>query len=120
MTEYAGQERRKYPRINTRFIVSYRMFDDTDNIDISQSKNLSLGGILLTTNRKFNPGVNLIIEIRLPFEHNPIMLIGKVHESREVTKDLIYDTRIEFLATDEVHRKIISQTVDYYQKKEKP
>lgn len=118
--EYAGQERRRHPRINVRFIVSYRMFDDACNIDISQSKNLGLGGMLLTTNRKFNPGINLVIEIRLPFDPNPIMLIGKVLESSEITKDLIYDTRLEFLAIDEVHRKIIGQTVDYYhQKKDK-
>lgn len=120
MTDYAGQERRRHPRINARFIVSYRMFDEADNIDISQTKNLCLGGMLLTTNKKFNPGVNLVLEIRLPFDPNPIMLIGKVLESREIAKDLIYDTRLEFLAVDEVHRKIIGQTVDYYhQKKDK-
>ena len=45
------------------------------------------------------------------------MLVGKVVESREITKNLIYDTRLEFLAIDEKHRKVISETVDYYLKK---
>jgi hypothetical protein len=45
------------------------------------------------------------------------MLIGKVVDSREISKDLIYDTRLEFLAVDEKHRKVISQTVNYYLKK---
>lgn len=116
---YAGTERRKNPRITGRFIVSYRILQEDDRVDVSQTKNVSLGGMLLTTNRQFNPGTNLVLEIRLPFDPNPIMLIGKVLESWEITKDLIYDTRIEFLAVDEIHRKIISQTVDYYQKKEK-
>ena len=34
--------------------------------------------------------------------------------TNEVTKNLIYDTRLEFLAIDERHRTIINKTVDYY------
>jgi c-di-GMP-binding flagellar brake protein YcgR len=114
---YPGPERRKHPRINARFIVSYRVMEEKDNVDMTQTKNLSLGGMLLTTNRKFHPGTHLAIEIRLPFDPNPIMLIGKVLESKEITKDLIYDTRISFLAVDERHRKVMQETVNYYLKK---
>ena len=114
---YAGPERRKHPRISGRFIVSYRILEEYNNADISQTKNISLGGMLLTTNRALDPGTNLALEIRLPFDPNPIMLIAKVLESREITKNLIYDTRLMFLAVDEKHRKVISETVDYYLKK---
>lgn len=114
---YAGPERRRHPRINTRFIVSYRILEEADNADISQTKNLSLGGMLLTTNKKFSIGTNLALEIRLPFDPNPIMIIGKVLDSREISKDLIYDTRLLFLAIDERHRNVIKETVDYYLKK---
>ena len=115
--KYAGAERRRHPRVNARFIVSYRILDEIDNLDISQTKNLSLGGMLLTTNRKFGIGTNLALEIRLPFDPNPIMIIAKVLESREISKDLIYDTRLIFLAIDERHRKAIKETIDYYIKK---
>jgi hypothetical protein len=47
------------------------------------------------------------------------MLIGRVVESGEITKNLIYDTRLEFLAIDEKHRKVIGQTIEYYLKKDK-
>ncbi|MDD2689328.1 MAG: PilZ domain-containing protein [Candidatus Omnitrophica bacterium] len=114
---YAGPERRKHPRISGRFIVSYRIMDEIDNADISQTKNLSIGGMLLTTNRQLEPGTNLALEIRLPFDPNPIMIIGRVLESREITKNLIYDTRLTFLAVDERHRNIINETVGYYLKK---
>lgn len=114
---YPGQERRKNPRISARFIVSYRIVEETDNIDVSQTKNVSLGGMLLTTNRAFKTGVNLALEIRLPFDPNPIMLIGKVLESREIIRDLIYDTRLQFLAIDDNHKDMINKTVDYYLKK---
>ncbi len=114
---YNGPERRRCPRISGRFIVSYRILDEVDNADITQTRNVSLGGMLLTTNRRFEPGTNLALEIRLPFDPHPIMIIGKVQESREITRNLIYDTRLIFLAVDERHRKVINETIDYYMKK---
>jgi len=114
---YTGPERRKHPRINGRFIVSYRVLDEKDKVDISQTKNLSLGGMLLTTNKKFNKGINLALEIRLPFDPNPIMIIAKVVDSCEITKDLIYDTRLAFVEVDPKHKKVIADTVDYYLRK---
>lgn len=116
--EFSGPDRRKHHRVNARFIVSYRVMEEEDAVDISQTKNICLGGMLLTTNREFKVGINLALEIRLPFDPNPIMLIGKVLDSHEIIKDLIYDTRLSFLAVDEKHRKVIADTVGYYMKKE--
>lgn len=116
---YPGPERRSHPRVDGRFIVSYRVFEEADNIDITQTKNISLGGMLLTTNRKFEPGTNLALEIRLPFDPDPIMLICRVVESCEISINLIYDTRLAIQSVDEKHREIISRTVDYYLKKGK-
>lgn len=114
---YSGPERRKHPRISGRFIVSYRIVKDFSNVDTAQTKNLSQGGMLLTTNRKFNPDTILALEIRLPFAQDSIRLTGKVLQSHEVTKDLIYDTRIMFLKVKEKQKKVLVQTVDYYLKK---
>ena len=116
---YAGDERRKHVRASGRFIVSYRVLEEEDCIDITQTKNLSLGGMLLTTNRVFDPGTKLALEVRLPFDPHPIMLIGKVVESLEIVKNLIYDTRIMFLAIDDRHKNVISDTVSHYLKKGK-
>ena len=116
---YAGPERRKHPRVSARFIVSYRVLDEVNNIDISQTKNISLGGMLLTTNRRFNNGLLLALEIRLPFDPDPIMIVGKVLDSHEISKDLIYDTRLTFLTVDEKHKNVIRETVSYYVKKGK-
>jgi len=116
---FAGVEKRKHPRVEARFVVSYRILNENDKRDMSQTKNLSLGGMLLTTNRQFSVGTNLALEIRLPFDPNPILLVGKVLESREVTKHLIYDTRITFIAIDEKHRSVISETVKHYLKRGK-
>jgi hypothetical protein len=114
---HGGVERRRNPRITGRFMVSYRILDES-NLDFTQSKNLSVGGMLLTTNRQFAKGVCLAVEIRLPFERDPMMLVGRVVDSSEITKDLIYDTRLEFLAVDEHHRGALDRTVGYYLKKQ--
>ncbi len=111
---YAGPEKRKYPRINACFVVSCRVLKEAGNVDISQTKNLSLGGMLLTTNRKFNPGTMLALEIHLPFDINPIIITAKVLGSREITKDLIYDTRILFLKVSRHHKNAINQTINLY------
>ena len=115
--EYTGDEKRKFPRAIGRFIVSYRVIPTNSNFDITQTKNISLGGMLLTTNCQFSKGTNLALEIRLPFDPDPIMIIANVLESKEISKGIIYDTRLIFLAVDEKHRNIIGQTVDYYIKK---
>ena len=111
---YAGAERRKTPRAEGRFVVSYRILEEENNVDMTQTKNISLGGMLLTTNRKFAIGAKLALEIRLPLDPDPIMLIASVVESKEVVSNLIYDTRLSFLAVDEKHHKIISRTVDQH------
>lgn len=117
-TKFSGPERRKFPRADGRFIVSYRVIPKSDVHDISQTKNLSLGGMLLTTNCKFPVGTNLALEVRLPFDPQVIKIIAEVLESKEITKGIIYDTRLIFLSVDEMYREIIIETVGYYLKKE--
>lgn len=114
---FEGAEKRKHPRAEGRFMVSYRVLPNNDKFDITQTKNLSLGGMLLTTNCQFSPGTNLALEIRLPFSPGAIKINAKVLESKEVTKGIIYDTRLIFLTIDDNHKKVISDTVDYYLKK---
>lgn len=116
---YQGLERRKHPRVPGKFVVSYRVKVDIDNYDISQTRNLSLGGMLLTTNRDFPPGTILAIDIRLPFFIDAISLTGRVIDSKEVVKDLIYDTRILFLQIDPKAEGIVNDTVGYYLKTQK-
>jgi hypothetical protein len=97
MNKHTGSEKRKFPRLNTNFVISYRIKEQTDCYDLTQSKNVSQGGILLTTNRKFDKGIFLAITIRFPFVEQRIELIGEVVEAKEIVKGLIYDTRVRFL-----------------------
>jgi hypothetical protein len=114
---YTGPERRQHPRAKYRFVVSYRVLEEEDNTDITQTKNLGLGGMWLTTNRKFKVGEKLALDIRLPLAPDPIKLIGVVVDSKEVVSNLIYDTHLEFLSVDENYKKTIGKTVERYSDK---
>lgn len=118
MPTYSGQEKRKYTRINKNFVVSYRIYGDPNNIDISQTKNVSEGGMLLTTNRAFDRGTVLAIEIRLPLFRDPIRLLGKILQSKEIVHNLIYETRLSFSYMDDQSKQLVRNTVSHFSKKE--
>jgi Tfp pilus assembly protein PilZ len=99
---YTGPDRRKFPRIKGSFVVSYRPYKQEDSQDISQTKNFSLGGILLTTNKAFEIGTLLTMQIKIPVSREALHFVGKVLASKEVVKGLIYETRIAFLEKDQV------------------
>lgn len=96
---YEGPERRRDPRLKGSFIVSYRILNEINNADLSQTKNISAGGMLFTTDRNFEEGTLLSLYVRLPFIEEKIELTGRVLGCREVVKDLIYETRLCFLET---------------------
>ncbi len=98
--DYNGPERRKYERLEANFVVSYRIQDNPNGYDLSQSKNVSQGGMLLTTNKIFNEGTCLSMTIRFPLIPQKIEVTGQVVESKEVVRDLLYETRIKFLDLD--------------------
>lgn len=102
-----GLERREHSRISANFIVSYRITQPPSNYDLSQTKNVSQRGILLTTNRKFEKDTFLAMTIRFPFVLEKIEVKGVVVDSQEVIKNLIYDTRIKFFDLDvEIFRQL--------------
>lgn len=111
------QERRKNPRLNANFVVSYRIKEIPDNYDLTQTKNVSSGGLLLTTNRKFQPGTTLAITIRFPFTSSRIELDGEVVDSQEIVKGLIYDTRMKFKSVDE---NLLFEIAEFINKKLNP
>ncbi len=101
MEKYSGPEKRKHPRIEANFVVSYRIKEPGKGYDLSQTKNVSQGGMLLTTNRAFQKGTYLAMSIRFPLVPHKIEVTGEVVDSKEVVRDLIYETRIKFLDLDE-------------------
>jgi len=91
-----GKERRRYPRLSASFVVSYKIKKIPNDYDFSQTKNVGQGGVLLTTNRKFEIGTQLALMIKVPFVLQRIEVSATVVESKEIAKNLVYETRLAF------------------------
>jgi len=100
MTAYKGSEKRKHARMNGSFVINYQIQELPYNYDLSQTKNVSQGGVLLTTNKLFENGEHLTINLRIPFVAKKIKLKGEVVGSREVVRNLVYETRVKFINLD--------------------
>ncbi|MCM8791950.1 MAG: PilZ domain-containing protein [Candidatus Omnitrophica bacterium] len=111
---YEGRERRKYPRLDARFFISYKPLEEDKLIDVTQAKNISLGGVLLNTNREFAPGTKLSLKIRLPSSTQPVSFIGKVIECRSIVRNMIYETRVELIAQNKKDEELFKETLDLY------
>ena len=97
---YKGPERRKYPRVDATFVVSYRPKEIPEGYDLVQTKNVSQGGMLITTNRYFEKGTQLELTIRFPFVSQKIVTTAEVVDCKEVAKNLLYETRLKLLDLD--------------------
>jgi len=96
MQKYDDRDRRKTRRGDANFVISYHLQTEDANYDLTQTKNVSQGGMLLTTNRKFEKGTRLDMVMQFPFSDDKIRVVGEVVGSKEVIKDLIYETRLMF------------------------
>lgn len=95
--EERSREHRQYPRSDAMLVVSYCVKESSTGYDISHSKNVSKGGMLLTTNVAFDRGTRLDLTIRATSSPKADECTGEVIESRELVKDLAYDTHLRFL-----------------------
>ena len=108
---FEGEDRRKSPRVKATFMVSYKPMTEEEASDLSQTKNVSEGGMLLTTNMLFEVGTLLKMHVMLPVLQGKMRLIGKVLRSREVVRDLIYETHIAFLDLEDDQLNVLRESV---------
>jgi len=107
-------ERRKFIRIKGSFVISYSDISSVQaKSDISQTKDVSLGGILFTTDRKFEVGTILRIKLKLPESPDYLKVKVKVVGSRERAKNILYETRVRFISIREEDKDSIAKLVEY-------
>ncbi|MFA5060295.1 MAG: PilZ domain-containing protein [Candidatus Omnitrophota bacterium] len=97
MENWNNKERRRYIRITKHFIISY--FDRNDPAvkhDVSQVRNISLGGICFITSVQYAPSTKLAIELKTPYLSDTAHMEGTVLESSEKITGMIYETRLVF------------------------
>jgi c-di-GMP-binding flagellar brake protein YcgR len=111
-------ERRRFVRVEGTFVVSYTDIGTAQpKSDITQTKNISLGGMLFTTDKRFAPGTMLRVRLRLPDSTDYISIKAEVIESKEIAKDVMYNTRARFVGVREDDKDFIRKIVEYNLKK---
>ena len=111
MAEFKGSEQRKHKRLGANFVVSYKIQALPNGYDLSQTRNVSQGGMMFTTNKLYDKGDCLAITVRFPFVPQKIEVSGIVIESNVKVRDLIYETRIKFLNIDEQFFKDLGEFI---------
>ena len=111
MSKFKGDNKREHLRMKANYIVSYRFKKMSGDHDLSQTKNVSQGGMLITTNEEFAKGAILSMKIRFPITPQKLSVTGQVVESKTIVRDLIYETRIRFMDLDEIFFKKLGEFI---------
>ena len=107
-------ERRKFKRISKNYVISYTpVKSEKLKFDISQIRNLSEGGLLFTADKMFQKGVVLKLKLRLPHLSDYVVLKVQVINSKELAKNLMYETRVSFTEIDQKVKESIRKLVGY-------
>lgn len=110
-----GIERRRYERIRKSFILSYfDMANPERKFEITQLKNISLGGMCFVTIRPFEPSTKLGIELKTPYIAGTTHLEGRVLQSHEKMKGMIYETRLEFENLDTEAKVLLEKLMEVF------
>jgi len=109
------QERRRYIRIEKHFIITYRDNDDPSvMIEVSQLKNISMGGMCCVTARRYAPSTRMNIELKTPYVSKPVPLTGTVLDSTEKVPGIIYETRLVFDRLDNQAEFVLNKIVGLF------
>ncbi len=107
-------ERRKFKRISGNYIVSYAPIKGEDlKFDVSQTKDLSEGGLLFISDRKFKKEIILKIKLRLPEFSDYVIIKAQVVDSIGMAKGIMHETRVVFVDIDKNVREAIRRLVDH-------
>ena len=108
-------ERRQYQRIAQSFILSY--FDlksPKDKQEITQLKNISLGGMCFISSVSLPEGAKLGIDLKTPYIGSTTYFEGLVEGSHEKVKDLIYETRLKFINLHPDAEFLLNKLIEYF------
>jgi hypothetical protein len=90
-------ERRQFVRIRKHYIIRFYQKDNPSlKYEASQILNISKGGLCFSSTIPFDIGAHLAIELRTPYVAEKVYLEGRILESKEKIKGVVYQNRIKF------------------------
>jgi c-di-GMP-binding flagellar brake protein YcgR len=107
-------ERRRFKRIDGNYVVSYVPVEGEElKSDISQTKNLSEGGLLFVSDRAFEKGITLKIKLRLPEFSDYVIIKAKVVDSKKIGKGTMYNIGAQFVEVEQKVKDAIKRLVEH-------
>lgn len=107
-------ERRKFKRISGSYVVSYASLETKElRFDVSQTKDLSEGGLSFIADRTFEKDVLLKIKLRLPEFSDYVIVKAQVVASQKLGKGVAYNIRAKFVEVEQSVKDAIKRLVDY-------
>lgn len=107
-------ERKKFPRIKKNYIIRFiEKANPSLKFEVSQIENISRGGICFTSTIAFKVGTELAVELRTPYIADTIYLEGRVLESNEKVKGLIYHNRFKFNEVTPLAESVLGKIEKY-------
>jgi hypothetical protein len=99
-------EKRRYQRLPREVAVDITYLDSATRkrreVERSCSRNLSAVGLLVTTDKKLEPGSVVEVKFYLPDSPEEAVLTARVVRVEELAKDKFYDIGLEFTNVDDI------------------
>lgn len=112
-------DRRKHQRINKHFILSYYEKNDPSvKHDMSQLKNVSMGGACFLTSVQYPEGTKLILELKTPYLADTTRLEGTVLGNHEKLSNILYETRLQFDELTPQSEVVLEKIVQHFKEGE--
>ncbi len=113
------EERRIYRRIDKNFILTYyNKADPSKKYELTQLKNISMGGMCFITTKSYAPSSKMGIELKTPYLSDTTHLEGTVLASHEKVKNIIYETRIKFDLLSSESAFLLEKLIEFFTKSE--
>jgi c-di-GMP-binding flagellar brake protein YcgR len=110
------EERRKYKRIKKNFILTYFLQDKpSQKHEITQLKNISKGGMCFVSSQQLPLSAVVCVELQTPFLTESVRLQGEVLGSHEKVKDMLYETRLQFVGLKPETEYLLSQLLEFFE-----
>ncbi len=116
----AVADRRKYIRIPYEAVIRYKARPQKEPkkkvFSDACSKNISTGGILMTTKEHYPFGTILEVELDVPSldGYSTVTILGQVVRTTEIQKGKMYENGISFYKIDEQDEELLEQFLEFF------
>ena len=113
-------DRRKYIRIPYEAVIRYKACPNKEqkkkSFSDACSKNISGGGIMMTTKEHFPTGTILEVELDIPSldGYSTVKILGQIVRTIESEKGKRYENGISFYKIDEQDEEILEQFLEFF------